>query len=205
MSSLVSCFLTLRLHLSYCDFDSRPLVLVSLFVSPYIHIHIKILLLLLYTLFHGTDKTGSGLSFGQIVFQYQWHNRDLFVCLFGHFTDRDTVHEPVSTAPSDLQGVGWKNFPDSDAKTSRRSPDPPPPPPHSPWKDMMLRFLRQKSEYRRQNSNIWCQNVALIQISRTTFKLDKKFVPLKTSHFVRKKLLTPPHHSFFFSLVAHRC
>ena len=31
MSSLVSCLLTLRLHLNDCDFDSRPLFLVSLF------------------------------------------------------------------------------------------------------------------------------------------------------------------------------
>jgi len=56
--------LTLRLHLNDCDFDSRPLFLVSLFVSLYIHIHIHILLLLLYTRFPGTDKTGTSLSSG---------------------------------------------------------------------------------------------------------------------------------------------
>jgi len=39
MSSLVSCFLTLRLHLSHSDFDSRQLVLVSLFLSSYIHMY----------------------------------------------------------------------------------------------------------------------------------------------------------------------
>jgi len=53
MSSLVSCLLTLRLHLNDSDFDSRPLFLVSLFLSLYtgIHMHIYILLLLLYTIF----------------------------------------------------------------------------------------------------------------------------------------------------------
>ena len=45
MSSLVSCLLTLRLHLNDCDFDSRPLFLVSLFHSLYIQIHIYTLLL----------------------------------------------------------------------------------------------------------------------------------------------------------------
>jgi len=64
MSSLVSCLLTLRLHLNDCDFDSRPMFLVSLFLSLYIHIHVCILLLLLYTIFLGTDKTGTGLSSG---------------------------------------------------------------------------------------------------------------------------------------------
>ena len=43
MSSLVSCLLTLRLHLNDCDFDSRPLFLVSL--STLTHTHIYILLL----------------------------------------------------------------------------------------------------------------------------------------------------------------
>jgi len=45
MSSLVSCLLTLRLYQNDCDFDSRPLFLVSLFLSLHIHIHIYILLL----------------------------------------------------------------------------------------------------------------------------------------------------------------
>jgi len=58
MSSLVSCFLTLKLHLNDCDFDSRPLFLVSLFASLYIHIHIHILLLLLYTIFPGPGPGG---------------------------------------------------------------------------------------------------------------------------------------------------
>ena len=61
-SSLVSCFLTMRLHLSHCDFDSRPLFLVPLFLSPYIHTHTYILLVLLCTVFHGTHQTGSGQS-----------------------------------------------------------------------------------------------------------------------------------------------
>jgi len=64
MSSLVSCLLTLRLHLNDCDFVSRPLFLVSLFLSLYIHIPVYILLLLLYTIFLVTDKTGTGLSSG---------------------------------------------------------------------------------------------------------------------------------------------
>jgi len=38
MSYLVSSLLTLRLHLNDCDFDSRPLLFVSLFLSLYIHI-----------------------------------------------------------------------------------------------------------------------------------------------------------------------
>jgi len=50
MSSIVSCLLTLRLHLNVCDFESRPLFLVSLFLSLYTHIYIHILLLLLYTI-----------------------------------------------------------------------------------------------------------------------------------------------------------
>ena len=61
-SSLVSCFLTMRLHLSHCDFDSRPLFLVPLFLSPYIHTHTYIFLVLLCTVFHGTHQTGSGQS-----------------------------------------------------------------------------------------------------------------------------------------------
>ena len=61
-SSLVSCFLTMRLHLSHCDFDSCPLFLVPLFLSPYIHTHTYILLLLLCSVFHGTHKTCSGQS-----------------------------------------------------------------------------------------------------------------------------------------------
>ena len=64
MSSLVSCLLTLSLHLNDCGFGSRPLFLVSLFLSLYIHVHVCILLLLLYTIFLGTDKTGTGLSSG---------------------------------------------------------------------------------------------------------------------------------------------
>jgi len=64
MSSLVSCLLTLTLHLDDCDFESRPLFLVSPFLSLYTHIYIHILLLLLYTIFPGTDKTGTGLSSG---------------------------------------------------------------------------------------------------------------------------------------------
>jgi len=60
----VSCLLTLRLHLNDCYFDSRPLFLVSLVLSLYIHINVYILLLLLYTIFSGTDKTGTGLSSG---------------------------------------------------------------------------------------------------------------------------------------------
>jgi len=56
MSSLVACLLTLRLHLNDCDFDSRPLFLVSLFLSLYIHIHIHILLLLLYTCADKLDR-----------------------------------------------------------------------------------------------------------------------------------------------------
>jgi len=71
MSSLVSCLLTLRLHLNDCDFDSRPLFLVSLFLSfndIYIHIHVYILLLLLCTMIFGTEKTGNGLNSGQSVF-----------------------------------------------------------------------------------------------------------------------------------------
>jgi len=43
MSSLVSCFLTVRLHLGHCDIDSHLLLLVSVFLSIYIHIHIYIL------------------------------------------------------------------------------------------------------------------------------------------------------------------
>jgi len=42
MSSLASCFMTLRLHLSHYDFDSHPLFLVSLFLSlsyTYIYTH----------------------------------------------------------------------------------------------------------------------------------------------------------------------
>jgi len=62
MSSLVSCLLTLSLN--DCDFDSRPLFLVSFFLSLHIHIHVYILLLLLYTIFLGTDKTDTGLSSG---------------------------------------------------------------------------------------------------------------------------------------------
>jgi len=62
MSCLVSCLLTLRLHLNDCDFDSRPLFLVSLFLSLYTHINVYVLLLLLSTIFPGTDKTGTGLS-----------------------------------------------------------------------------------------------------------------------------------------------
>ena len=68
MSSLVSCLLTLRLHLIDCDFDSRPLFLVSLFLSLYIHIHVYILLLVLCTIFLVIDKTGTGLSSGKSVF-----------------------------------------------------------------------------------------------------------------------------------------
>ena len=64
MSSLVSFLLTRRLHLNDCDFDSRPLFLVSLFLSLYMHICIYILLLLLYTIFPGSDKTSTGLSSG---------------------------------------------------------------------------------------------------------------------------------------------
>jgi len=86
ISTLVSCSLTLKLHLNDCDFDSRPLFLVSLFLFLYIHIHIYILLLLLYTIFPGTHKTGTGLSSGESVFEYQWHNRD---------TLQTPVHEPV--------------------------------------------------------------------------------------------------------------
>jgi len=43
---------------------SRPLFLVSLFPSLYIHIHVYIWLLSLYTIFLGTDKTGTGPSSG---------------------------------------------------------------------------------------------------------------------------------------------
>ena len=49
------------------------------------------------------------------------------------------------------QGVSGIFFPDTDAETSRRSPDPPPPP-RSPRKDMISIFWRQ-------NSSIWCQKV----------------------------------------------
>jgi len=66
MSSLVSCLLSLRLHLIDCDLDSCPLFLVSIFLSLYIYrdMHVYILLLLLYTIFPGTDKTGTSLSSG---------------------------------------------------------------------------------------------------------------------------------------------
>ena len=47
------------------------LFFVSLFVFLYMHIRIYILSLLLYTVFPGTDKTGTGLSSGQSVFWYQ--------------------------------------------------------------------------------------------------------------------------------------
>jgi len=43
MSSLVSCLLTLRLHLNDSDFDSGPLFLVPLFLSLYIQIQVYIL------------------------------------------------------------------------------------------------------------------------------------------------------------------
>ena len=80
MSYLVSSLLTLRLHLNDCDFDSRPLFLVSLFLSLYIHIHVYILLLLLYTIFLVTDKTGTGLSSGKRSFS----TSDTIVTLYRH-------------------------------------------------------------------------------------------------------------------------
>jgi len=76
MSSLVSCFLTLRHHPSHCDFDSRPMVLVSGFLSPerdnvvywktkrkinndlqfslsiHAHTHIHIVTIIVYFIFH---------------------------------------------------------------------------------------------------------------------------------------------------------
>ena len=53
MSSLVSCLLTLRLHMNYCDFDSRPLFLVSLFLSLYKHInvYVHIVAIIVYHIF----------------------------------------------------------------------------------------------------------------------------------------------------------
>jgi len=49
MSSLVSCLLTLRLHLNNCDFDSCPLFLVSLFsLSIHTHKHIHIVTIIVY-------------------------------------------------------------------------------------------------------------------------------------------------------------
>ena len=65
-----------------------------------------------------------------------------------------------------------------------------PSPLNSSWKDMIMRFWRQTSTYRRQNSNIWCQKVALY--SNITDKIQTEWicVPLKTSCFVRKKLPT---------------
>ena len=77
MSSLVSCLLTLRLHLNDCDFDSRPLFLVSIFLSLYIYIYMYILLLLLYTMSPGTDKTGTGLSSVEASFRIG----DTIVCV----------------------------------------------------------------------------------------------------------------------------
>jgi len=77
------------------------------------------------------------------------------------------------------QGVGGTFFPDTCAQTSRRSPDTPPPPQPS-LQSMISSFWRQKSKYRHQNSNIWCQKVKIlcyIQIWQTKFKLNKLFVP----------------------------
>ena len=102
MSSLVACLLTLRLHLNNCDIDSRPLFLVSLFLSLYIHIHIHILLLLLYT---GTDKTGTSLSSSTsdtIVTLYS--TSDTIVTLYRHRSTNRFVslNEGTGTRPDYL-------------------------------------------------------------------------------------------------------
>jgi len=87
------------------------------------------------------------------------------------------------------RGVSGIFFPDTDDETSG-GPQTPPPTPHSPWKDMISRFWRQKSKYRRQNSNIWCQNVALNSNITDKIQIKQIFVQLKTSRFVREKLPT---------------
>ena len=88
MSALVSCLLTLGLHLHDCDFDSRPMFLVSPFLSLYIHIHVYILLLLLYTIFLLTKSVPAWVpvkaSFSTsdtIVTLYRHRSTNLFVSL----------------------------------------------------------------------------------------------------------------------------
>jgi len=51
-------------------------------------------------------------------------------------------------------------------------------------------FWRPKSKYWRHNSNIWCQNIALNSDITDKIQIKQKFVPLKTSRFVREKLPT---------------
>jgi len=83
---------------------------------------------------------------------FDWDRENL--CMFGEF-----ISNPIA------QGVGGTFFPDTCAQSCPKHPEglqTPPLPPQPSLRSMILSVWRQKSKYRHQNSNIWCQKVKIL-------------------------------------------